>query len=157
MTGSRAPRTYRSMLFPALVGVVGAAVALWLLPPTTSRLGPSTIELSGRVGVGRTILQVTPFGTVTARTHAAPVDFTAALKQVNIEELGDKITTATGRLALQREIEAQIPGVLLRTALKETVAAGIVGGLLAAALFHRRRPVLVASLAGLVTMSSLLG
>lgn len=158
MAEHSAKHGYRSVIWPAVVGIAGAALALWLLPPTTSRLGPSTVELSGRIGTGRTVLQVTPFGTISARTHVAPIDFTAALKQVDIVDLGDKITTATGRLELRRQIESEIPGLLLRTALKETIAAGLVGGLLAAALFHRRpRSMLVASAVGVVTMASLLG
>lgn len=142
----------RHALGPALIGVVGAVLALWLLPATSSRLGPATVELDGTIGTGRSILQVTPFGTISARTHASPLDVTASLEQVDIEELGSTITTATGRRSLQDEIESQMPGVLARAVAIDVLAAAIVGGLLGAALFrHRRRAAPIAGLAAALT------
>lgn len=150
-------RRVRPLIGPFLVGVVGSLLALWMLPATASRLGPTTVELGGNVGSGQTNLRITPFGTLTARTHAAPLDVTAALRQVDIEQLGSQVTTARGRAQLQSEIERQIPGLLARTAIKELVAAVIVSGVLGAALFrHRRRGAgVAASTAGLVTLAVL--
>lgn len=148
---------FGTTVWPVLTGVAGVVLALWLLPGTVSRLGPSTVELSGRIGPGKTILQVTPFGTVAASTHISPLQITAALKQVDLEQLGDKITTESGRLQLRQEIESQIPGLLIRTAVKETLAAAVVAALMAAALFRqRRRASLVAGLSGAVVMAALL-
>ena len=124
---------------PVLVGIVGALIALVLLPPTSHRLGPAVVELSWAPGTGRTVLQVTPFGTVNARTHRAPLDVTAALSRVDVERLGTTVTTAVGRAELQDEVEAQIDDVLLKTFVKEIAAAALVGAVLAAALFRRRR------------------
>jgi predicted phosphodiesterase len=143
---------------PVLVGLVASALSLWLLPATTSKLGPTTVELKGTVGAGRTTLQITPFGRLTARTHNAPLDVTAALRQVDIEELAGRVTTSKGRASLQAEIESQIPGLLARTALKELVAAVIVGGVLGAAAFrHRRRGAGTAAAAAGVATMTLLG
>lgn len=51
----------------------------------------------------------------------------------------------------------EIPRLLLRTAVKETLAAGVVAGLLTAALFRqRRRAAVVAGFTGVVVMASLL-
>jgi len=146
-------------LVPAVtVGLVASALALWLLPATASQLGPTTVELKGRVGAGRTTLQITPFGTLTARTHNAPLDVTAALKQVDIESLGAQITSSKGRERLQAEIESQIPGLLARTALKELGGAVIVGGVLGAAIFrHRRRGAGLAAGTAAVATLGLLG
>ena len=142
---------------PALVGVLASALSLWLLPATVSRLGPTSVELKSTIGVGRTTLRITPFGTLTARTHNAPLDVTAALRQVDIEELAGQVTTARGRGRLQAEIESQIPGLLTRTAVKELVAAIVVGGVLGAAAFrHRRRGAgTAAAAAGLATLGLL--
>lgn len=143
---------FRRSLWPAITGVIGACLALWVLPPTSSRLGPATIELGGTLGTGRSILEVTPFGTISARTHASPLDVTASLEQVDIEELGSTITTARGRGALQDEIESQMPGVLVRMVVIDVVAAAVVGGLLGAAVFrHRRRAAPIAALAAGIT------
>lgn len=148
---------FRTWLWPVLTGVAGVAVALWVLPGTVSRLGPSTVVLSGRIGLGTTILQVTPFGTVTARTHMSPLQITAALKQVDLEQLGAKITTHPGRLQLREEIESQIPGLLIKTAVKEVVAAAVFAAVMAAAVFRQRgRAALVAGLTGAVVMVALL-
>ena len=142
----------RHGLGPALTGVAGALLALWLLPATGSQLGPATVELSSQVGTGRSILQVNPFGTISARTHASPIDVTASLEQVDIEELGAKITTASGRRALQDEIESQMPGVLARVVVIDVLAAAVVGGLLGAAVFrHRRRAAPIAAVTAAVT------
>lgn len=144
-------------MWPAATGLIGACLALWLLPPTASQLGPAKVELSSGPGTGRTILQITPFGTISARTHASPLDVTASLEQVDIEELGSTITTPHGRETLQTEIESQMPGVLLRAAGIDVIAAVIVGGVLGAALFrHRRRAAPIASLAAGLTTALLL-
>lgn len=149
-------RSAREALWPALTGIVGAALALWLLPPTGSQLGPAKVEVSGTLGTGRTILQITPFGTISARTHASPLDVTASLEQVDIEELGSTITTAVGRRELRDEIESQMPGVLARAVGIDVFAAVIVGGLLGAAMFrHRRRAAPIAALAAGVTTTLL--
>lgn len=127
-------------MVPAIVvGLLAGALSLWLLPATASTLGPTTVELKSVVGAGKTTLQITPFGTLTARTHGAPLDVTATLKQVDFESLGAQITSSRGRERLQTEIESQIPGMLTRTALKELGSALVVGGILGAALFRRRR------------------
>ena len=145
-------------MVPALVvGVIAGALSLWLLPPTASTLGPTTVELKSVVGGGQTTLQITPFGTLTARTHAAPLDVTATLKQVDFESLGGQITSSEGRERLQAEIESQIPQMLARTALKELGAALVVGAILGAALFrHRRRGAAVAGATALVATLALL-
>lgn len=140
------------------VGLVASALSLWLLPATASTLGPTTVELKGVVGGGQTTLQITPFGTLTARTHVAPLDVTATLKQVDFESLGGQITSSRGRERLQAEIESQIPQMLARTALKELGAALVVGGILGAALFrHRRRGAGLAAGTALITTLGLLG
>ncbi|HWC13934.1 MAG TPA: metallophosphoesterase family protein [Actinomycetota bacterium] len=143
---------------PVLIGLAGAVLALWVLPASGYRLGPTIVELKAQLGTGHTSLEVTPFGTLTARTHVAPLDVTAALRQVDIEELGATITTADGRARLQGEIERQIPGLLRRAALTHVVAGVVVGGLLGAALFRqRRRGAAVAAVTALGTIVLLLG
>lgn len=124
---------------PVVVGLLASSLSLWLLPASTSGLGPTIVELKGRIGSGRTTLQITPFGTLTARTHRAPLDVTAALRQVDIETLAGQVTSPQGRADLQTEIESQMPGLLARTAVKELIGAVVVGGVLGAALFRRRR------------------
>lgn len=142
---------------PVLTGILGAAFALWLFPPTTQRLGPTVVELSGRLGGGRTILQVTPFGTVEAPTHAAPLTLRAALKQVDIERLGRTITTPQGRRSLEAEIEGALGSLVLRTILKELAGAALVAGLLGAAVFHhRRRAIVISGASGAITSAILL-
>ncbi len=136
--------------------MIGAILALWLLPPTGSQLGPAKVELSGTLGTGRTILQISPFGTISARTHASPLDVTASLEQVDIEALGSTVTTARGRERLQDEIESQMPGVLARAVGIDVLAAAVVGGFLGAAVFrHRRRAAPIAALAAGVTTALL--
>ncbi len=149
----------RGQLGPVVAGVLGAVIALVLLPATSHELGPAVIELSGTPGSGRTVLEVTPFGTVDARTHMAPLDVTAALRRVDVEALGATITTPGGRAALEAEVEAQIGDLLRKAFAKEVVAAALVGALLGAALFrHRRRAGAIAATTagGLVALSLLL-
>lgn len=143
---------------PGLVGVAGAALALWVLPASGYQLGPTIVELKAQLGTGHTDLEVTPFGTLTARTHVAPLDVTAALRQVDIEQLGATITTAEGRAGLQTEIERQIPGLLRRAALTHLLAGVVVGGILGAALFRRRlRGARIAAATALGSVALLLG
>lgn len=141
----------RAWLVPALVGVLGAAAGLWLLPASSHRLGPTTIALKAQIGSGQTALDVTPFGTLSARTHLAPLDVTAALRRVDIEELGARITSGHGRADLRAQIEGQIPGLLRRAAATHVITATFGAGLLGAAVLRRRRSgASVAAASGLV-------
>lgn len=130
---------------------------MWLLPGTSFRLGPTTVELKATLGTGRTVLEVTPFGRLSARTHNSPLEVTAALRQVDIETLSSQITTAEGRHALQSEIEGQIPPLLRRSAFAHLAAAILVAGVLGAAAFrHRRRGAGIAAASGGLLVAVLL-
>ena len=130
---------WRWVLGPALVGVLGLVVALAITPPSSHALGPATVEVSGRLGAGSTTLEITPLGTVDARTHFGPLNFTAALRQVDIEALGNSVTTPTGREALAEEVEGQLGALVRGAVLRIVLGVLVVAAVLAAALFRRRR------------------
>jgi Icc-related predicted phosphoesterase len=147
----------RTFLGPASIGVAGVLVGLALTPPSSHRLGPAVVEVSGRLGAGSTTLQITPLGTVAADTHLGPLHFTAALRQVDIEALGNAVTSPEGRDALVERVEGQL-GALVRGAVLR-IALGVVfaAALLAAALFRqRRRSGAIAAATALVVISALL-
>lgn len=142
---------------PALVGLLGVVVALAVTPASSHTLGPATVEVSGRLGGGATTLEITPLGTVEAQTHLGPLHFTAALREVDIEDLGDSVTSPHGREALAREVEGEL-GVLVRGAvIRIVVGVLVVAAVLAAALFRqRRRSAAIASATALMVISGLL-
>lgn len=142
---------------PALVGVLGVVVALAVTPPSSHALGPATVEVSGRLGDGSTTLEITPLGTVDARTHVGPLHFTAALRQVDIEDLGNSVTTAVGRDELAQQVEGELGALVKGAVIRIVLGVLVVSAVLAAALFrNRRRSALVAGATGLVVIGGLL-
>lgn len=142
---------------PVVIGLIGAAAALAITPPGSHDLGPTTIELKATTGTGRTALDVTPFGTLTARTHRAPLDVTVALQRVDVEQLGNTITTAQGRRDLQTEIQGQIPNVLRRAAITYVLAALALAAIVGAAILpDRAKGAALAGASGAIFMAVVL-
>lgn len=139
---------------PALVGMVGAWLALLMAGRQAYDLGPFQVEFFGRPGRSTTELALPPFGRLEADTHVVPLKLSATLQEVAAVELRD-IVQHKGVDGLAIEVEEEARSVLLSYGLRSF--AVVVAGAAAVALLvfrDRWRPVLVAILsAGLVFVS----
>jgi predicted phosphodiesterase len=92
---------------PVVVGVVGALTGMALWARTTVSMGPFQVLLASRFGKGVTVIDLPPFGRLTADTHFALLRFTATLQAVRINELTG-ITRSGGaeRLVDQVQVDA---------------------------------------------------
>ncbi|HEX6263016.1 MAG TPA: metallophosphoesterase family protein [Actinomycetota bacterium] len=129
---------------PALIGMVGAWLALLMAGRHDYDLGPFRVEFFGRPGSSATELALPPFGRLQADTHLAPLKLSATLQEVAAVELGD-IVQHKGVGGLTLEIEEEAPGVLVSYVLR-SLAVVLAGAAVAALLVFRARwrPVIVA-------------
>lgn len=139
------------LLVPALVGMVGAWLALLVAGRHDYHLGPFRVEFFGRPGPSATELALPPFGRLEADTHMAPLKLSATLQEVAAVELSE-IVQHKGVDGLALEVEEEAAGMLLWYGLRSlgvVLAGGAIAGLL---IFRDRwRPVMVAIVAsGLV-------
>ena len=127
----------KKLLAAFAVGAVASFAGLSLVPAASSRLGPATVRVRAHPGIGDTQLRIPPLGSVTARTQLSPVTLEMALQEVHVEQLGPLATSAEGREQLQRDVEADLRPLIIRSALQ--LGIGMIAiGIIAGALFFRR-------------------
>ncbi|HEY9558585.1 MAG TPA: metallophosphoesterase family protein [Acidimicrobiales bacterium] len=147
------------MAAAALVGAAAALLALGPLGHTKATVGPGTVEVSAGLAFdGATVVALPPLGRVEASTHRTPVSLTAQVLAVDVEA-AQQTTTATDPVgALRREVDAALPGLLRRFAVRATLIA-LAGGAIGALLLPGRRwwDPLVGAGAGLLAVGGLLG
>lgn len=147
-----ARRRLLTLLAAALVGVGGSAVALLAFGRWSVWVGPFQVQLACRFGKGVTDVALPPLGRLTARTHLAPLRFSATLQDVRVPELTEMVTSRglTGLVSVvEREVLEDIPSFALRV-----LGVGVAGAVVLAGLVFRRRwrPVVAAALAALLTL-----
>lgn len=139
-------------MVPVLIGVAGAWVGMVVGGHQTTVLGPFRVQLSANFGHGDTVIELPPFGTLSADTHAAPLHITATLENVGIDQLSgaiqqDGVATLVSRT--QREALNAVEPFAIRLFIVAMCGA-IVLSLVA---FRRRwRSVLIALLAAFVAV-----
>jgi predicted MPP superfamily phosphohydrolase len=89
---TRTTRILLRVVFPALVGLIGASLAMPTIGRDTVTMGPFRVQLSGRFGLGITDISLPPLGKLSADTHRAPLRFTATLQSVNVNRLADEVS-----------------------------------------------------------------
>lgn len=76
----------KALLFLAC-SLLGAGVALFFVGSATYHLGALCFSARLKPGLGRTMLELPPVGTVEARTHLAPFDLVVTLESVDLDQL----------------------------------------------------------------------
>ncbi len=131
---------------PVLAGVIGALLAITFLARLDARVGPATLRLSARPALeGTSRLAAPPFGSVSAHTHHGPIQFSAALDDVDVPALGELIdrSPSSGPLSTSalegtlRPLEQQARHAAVVFMLR-IVALGLLGGAVAVLVFPRR-------------------
>lgn len=141
----------------AVVGIIGAWVALLVAGPLGYRLGPFEVELYARPGDGVTEIHLPPFGRILADSHAAPLRLTATLEEVRAPEVFDAIDER-GSTGLVELVEGAARDAVARHAARALVIAAAGGMILGVLLFRVRwRPVVGAALAGFLILGATAG
>lgn len=141
-----------------IVGIAAGTIALGLIPPAHKTTGPVTLSAGARLGGGVTSLDLPPFGAVSARTHASPLELRVRLARVDFEQLAPLAGNPVARGRLQRALESDLQELAIAGALRSTLGAGLIAALVAAALFRRRvRAALIAAGTAIVTSLTLWG
>lgn len=142
-------------------GAVAGVLALSSTSATTGRVGPGTVELEAGLGGGdggRTVLEVPPFGDVSARTHAGPVGMALRVEEVDLDQVQTLLAEGEPGEQLRGDVEADLRPLTGRLIRRALLLSAVVGAVAAAALPRRRwySPV-VGALGGSVAIAALMG
>ena len=150
-----ATHTLAAGILALMVGLAGAWLALRLAGEATIRTGPFSIRLSADVGRGETRIELPPFGTLSARTHAGPGRLTATLTGVNVQDLQD-VLGDTGLDALVSTVQDDTVSAAKELQFRVLVVALAGGALAGIVVFRRRwRLALVSSASALVVVGAI--
>ena len=77
----------------AVAVIAGAASLLTtaFMPPAKRTVGPAVLAVKASPGFGRTSLIIPPLGTVSAATHAPPLDLNVTLSELDLPALGQDL------------------------------------------------------------------
>lgn len=151
-------RRVATLALPFFVGMAAGVAALGIIPPTRESLGPAQVAVQAQATGGRTVVIVPPLGTVSAATHAAPLELEMTFARVDFEELGPLATTAAGRADLLAQMEEDLVDVIRASTLRLLLGAGLVGAVAAALVWHRRwGQIALAAAGGMVGVAALMG
>jgi predicted phosphodiesterase len=135
----------------------GALLGLTLVPPSTNSVGPTLVSARSRIGASSTTLRIPPLGAVSAETHTGFLQLEIAIEEVDVEQLGQRATSPAGREDLRRQIQRDLSSLAKRAAFQAVGGAFVIGGLVAALIFHRRWKWLIAgAFAGGISASLLI-
>ena len=96
-------RRWPSVLGPILIGVAGAAIALFAFGRTTVDAGPFQVQLEAGFGPSVTDISLPPLGRLRADTHGAPLHLQASLSEVDVEDLRDGLRRGLDSVAAEVE------------------------------------------------------
>ena len=130
-------RRLARLAVPALVGLVGAWLALLVAGRHEYALGPFRVEFFGRPGPSGTELALPPFGRLEADTHVPPLKLSATLQEVAAAELSE-IVRHKGVDGLALEVEEEAPRALASYGLR-SLGIVLVGATGAGLLIYRDR------------------
>ncbi|MGQ9497623.1 MAG: metallophosphoesterase family protein [Desulfotomaculales bacterium] len=136
-----------------LVALAGVVLFVWVLGPARYRVDGFEVRGALRPAVaGRTVIELPPAGTLTARTHAAPVELRVTL--LGVEEQTLTRTLANPDLARLRDRVWQDGARALKLFALRQVALGLLGAVLLTWLLLRPplRRLWQPALAGLLAM-----
>lgn len=156
-TGSANGRILYGLLVSLAAGVAAMA-ALPLFPQVQHDLGPATVTAEARISSGRTVFAAPPLGTVSAATHAPPLQLELALRSIDVAVLEEQLSSGSVPAEMVSGIEADLRG-LARRLIVQILVGCVVVALLVAAVLPRRRLAhfLWAAAGGCVAASAAIG
>lgn len=153
------PRMLRLPLLKVLVIVVGAVLSVCLI-------GPNVYDVYGvsvRAAVvpaldGRTVLEIPPVGSLSAATHAGPLELRLTVTGVRPEEIGGAALTSEGQSEFLNQIENGTQRPLVHFLLRQILIGGGGAALLYWLVFRPpARRVLLPGLVGVLFTGLVLG
>lgn len=126
-----------TVLASAVVGLVGAWIAMALLAHVTVPMGPFRVELDAGFGRGETRVALPPFGALTADTHLSPLTLSATLEDVGLVRLTE-VVDERGVDGLVSDVERDARARIATLAWRVLLVAGIGGAALGLLVFRTR-------------------
>src|SRR5918992_2960968 len=144
-------RRLARLLGPVLIGIAGAAIALQAFAKTTVDAGPFLVQMEADFGRSVTDISLPPLGRLRADTHGAPLHLRASLREVDVEQLRDRLRRSLDSVAA--EVERNLSDAAGRFAAR-VVLVGIAGAAALGLIAFRTRwlSVLRATTAGLLAV-----
>lgn len=144
--------------WPALLGALVAVLSVSFTPESVHRIGPAGVSIGAELGWGRTVVEIPPFGSLRAKTHASPLELRVSLTDIDPRGLAELIETTRSTDRLIAELASGLRGAAGAAAIRFLFAGAIIGAA-ALALLPGRRVVTIATgaLGGLAAMSITLG
>ncbi len=103
--GARWGRRALRLTAASLLGAVASVAALRLIPRSAHPLGPLTIAAEVAAGRGRSILEIPPFGNLSADTHSTPLVLKVTVQQLDPNALGSMLQGPVSRQHLTAQLE----------------------------------------------------
>ena len=132
----RLRRALTACILPALIGVVGAWIALEAFGTSTVAAGPFQVNLDADFGRGVTDIALPPLGELRADTHLGPLHLRTGLLEVDVEALQAELEQG-GLEAVADQLETRMLDQLLPFGLR-TFALGIGGGVVLGLIAYPR-------------------
>lgn len=122
-----------------ITGLAGAFLFIHLFGAMTAKMDGASLRLAIQPALpGTTVLDFGPLGSISARTHAAPMLLTIQVEQLDPEVLVNKLTSSKERGQIQAELKNSLPDFMMKFGLRQ-VAAGALGAFLAVFIVFRPR------------------
>jgi predicted MPP superfamily phosphohydrolase len=148
------------ILAAVLLGAAGALAAMALVPTPEQQVGPAKISIRASLGQGDTVVRIPPFGTVSARTHHAPLRLTVTLTEVNPRRIARLVVEQSDPQSRRGVVAGMMAGLraaALHVGERLVLGGLVVGGLVAALLPGRHiRGMAIGGAAGLAAVALLL-
>jgi hypothetical protein len=144
-------RRLARILGPILIGIAGTGLALQAFAKTTVDAGPFLVQLETDFGRSVTDISLPPLGRLRADTHGAPLHVRASLREVDVEDLRERLRRGLDSIAA--EVERNLSEAAGRFAAR-VVLVGITGAAVLGLIAFRTRwlAVLRATTAGLLAV-----
>lgn len=143
----------------AIAAVIAAGlVAFGVFASSQFRAGPARFAVDVRPALpGTSIVVLPPFGSVSARTHAAPLQVRVSLRELDIAALERLAEEGAPDAEALDAYRADFTRGVTRSGLRGLAAATVAAGLVGWALRRRWREAAIAALVGVLLPAALLG
>jgi predicted phosphodiesterase len=144
----RRQRVILPLVIALLVGAAGSVAAWFLFPPVEGPVGPARLEARPHAGSGQTTLRIPPLGEVRAHTHTSFLSVGLSVTEVDVNGLGQTFSSERNRLAAVGEVEESLRSLAISLGVRMLLGGAVAGAVILAILPRRRRRYVAAGAVG---------
>lgn len=134
----RPGRRVALVLLPFLFGIVAGVAGQRALPSAVRDIGPAVVSATARVGNGQTVVRVPLLGSISAKTHSAPLEISLSVDEVDPNAVQEAFRSVRSREELTSRLRRGLGEGARHLAVRGILGGGILGALAALILPHRR-------------------